>query len=241
MPLQAVFFDFVGTLARFVPEQDALLSRAAAVHGIALPPAAARRGLAAAGAWWQQQVAQRPLGQRSEPERSGLYQAFDQRVLEAAGFQLDVSFTGAIFATLLEMGRESHMEVFDDVAPALTALESAGYTLGVISNMDDSLGATLEALGLSPWLSLAVSSQQAGCSKPDPAIFRWTAQRAGLAPEVIAYVGDQPEIDVPGAKAAGLLPVLVDRENAHVTPEGAQRIASLGELPALLAGRGTVA
>ena len=50
MAIEAVFFDFMGTLARFVPEQEQLLSQAAGIHGVLMPPTAAHRGFAAAGA-----------------------------------------------------------------------------------------------------------------------------------------------------------------------------------------------
>lgn len=235
-PLRAVFFDVIGTLARTVPEQEVLLSRAAALHGLALPPAAARRGLAAAGAWWQQQVAQRPLSQRSEAERRTLYRDFDQRVMEAAGFDLDQGATGAIFTTLLALGETSRLEAFDDAVPALQALAGAGYILGAVSNMDATLQATLEALDLGRYFSVVVNSQEAGVTKPAPGIFHLAAAQAGVPPEEAAYVGDQPQIDVRGAAAAGMLPVLVDRAGAFPDAAPALRIASLLELPGLLGG-----
>lgn len=232
--IQGVVFDVIGTLARFVPEQEALLSQAAAIHGLLLPPTAARRGLAAGGAWWQQQMALGPLERRSETERHDLYQGFDAAVMTAAGFDLEPRVTSAIFATLLELGNSSHLEVYDDVAPALEALKAAGYPLGVISNMDATLQVTLESLDLAGYFGLVLSSQEAGFAKPDPRIFLLAAERMGIAAAALAYVGDQPEIDVRGALSAGLQPVLVDREQAFPETQDCWRIATLTELPHLL-------
>lgn len=232
--VQAVFFDFLGTLARFVPEQEVLLSRAAGMHNVLLPPAAAHRGFAAAGAWWQQQLARLPLQVRSEVERRTLYQEFDQLVLRGAGFDLEPGFAEAIFTTMLELGKESRLEVFDDVFPALNALRDLGFTLGVVSNMDASLQVTLESLDLAAFFTVALSSEEAGSTKPDPGIFHTAAARAEVVATDCVYVGDQPDIDVRGALAAGMYPVLVDRAGVHPDPDGATRIPSLANLPDLV-------
>jgi putative hydrolase of the HAD superfamily len=232
--IRGILFDLVGTLARFVPEQEALLSRAAAIHGLALPPAVARRALAAAGVWWQHQVAQQPLERRTEAERAELYRGFDAQVLEAAGFEVDSGVTGAIFTTLLELGRESRLEVYADTPPALAGLQAAGYPLGVVSNMDATLEVTLQALDLSGHFMVVVNSQEAGFAKPDPRIFRLAAELMGLPAEALLYVGDQPEIDVVGSLAAGLTPVLVDRDGAFASATEGLRVAALTELPGLL-------
>ena len=236
MSIQAVFFDFIGTLARLVPEQEALLARAAALHGVLLTPAAARRGLTVAGAWWQQQMARHPLERRSEAERHALHTAFDELVLREAGYELEPGHAGAIFTSLLELGSISRLEVYDDVPPALVAMGAAGLTLGVISNMDASLRNTLDALDLLALFAVVVCSEEAGSAKPDPAIFHHALRQAGAAAAPTVYVGDTPEIDVTGALAAGLLPVLIDRLDALPDPPGGRRIRSMADLPALVRG-----
>jgi putative hydrolase of the HAD superfamily len=47
-------------------------------------------------------------------------------------------------------------------------------------------------------------------------------------------VGDSVEADVAGARAAGLRPVLIDREGGATGAGGAPVIASLAELPGLV-------
>jgi putative hydrolase of the HAD superfamily len=73
-----------------------------------------------------------------------------------------------------------------------------------------------------------------GVEKPDPRIFRMALERMGIEPEDAVYVGDVYEIDVVGARAAGMRAYLIDplMRLGHLDCD---RIASLTELPDRLA------
>jgi putative hydrolase of the HAD superfamily len=77
-----------------------------------------------------------------------------------------------------------------------------------------------------------VDSSLVGVEKPDPQIFRIALERMGLGPEHAVFCGDLPAVDVEGARAAGLRPVLLDRHDLY--PEICPRVRSLTELPAML-------
>ena len=47
--------------------------------------------------------------------------------------------------------------------------------------------------------------------KPDPRIFEILLERAGLAADEVVHGGDDAEADVEGARAAGVLPVWLNR------------------------------
>jgi putative hydrolase of the HAD superfamily len=51
---------------------------------------------------------------------------------------------------------------------------------------------------------LFVTSEHAQCFKPDPAIFRYALERAGVEPHEAVHVGDSLEADVAGALGAGM-------------------------------------
>jgi putative hydrolase of the HAD superfamily len=71
--------------------------------------------------------------------------------------------------------------------------------------------------------------------KPDPRLFRLALQRAGAAPEEAVHVGDLYEVDVVGARAAGIRAILLDP--AGLYPEAdCPRVRSLGELAAHMDG-----
>jgi putative hydrolase of the HAD superfamily len=110
---------------------------------------------------------------------------------------------------------------YPDSAPALLALRERGLRLVVVSNWDWSLHERLAETGLTPLLDGAVASAEVGSAKPDPAIFERALEIAGTRDAW--HVGDTPEADVEGARAAGLRPILIARE-------GGGDIQSLAEL-----------
>ena len=148
---------------------------------------------------------------------------------DALELELDL---GTIEAALLAAIR---FEPFPDTVPALRALRAAGVKLVAASNWDVSLHEQLERTGLTPLLDGALSSAEVGAPKPDPEIFTRALALAGARPDEALHVGDDVEADVGGALAAGLEPVLIDRDGSLDPPPGVRRIASLAELPALCA------
>jgi 2-haloalkanoic acid dehalogenase type II len=113
---------------------------------------------------------------------------------------------------------------YPDAEPALLGLRERGMRLLAVSNWDCSLSAVLERCGLGELLDGVVTSAEVGASKPDPAIFRAALERAGSAPDQVLHVGDTPEEDLAGARAAGIRALLIDRSG-----DGGD-IASLAEI-----------
>ncbi|MEA2296733.1 MAG: hypothetical protein QOE86_4372, partial [Solirubrobacteraceae bacterium] len=121
---------------------------------------------------------------------------------------------------------------FEDTAPALRAARAAGIRLVVVSNWDVSLHEVLARSGLDALLDGAISSAECGAAKPDPAPLRRGLRLARVAAPDAWLVGDTPEADVAGARAAGVTPVLLDRDGTLAArPGGARVIRSLAELP----------
>src|SRR5262245_2342714 len=103
---------------------------------------------------------------------------------------------------------------YPDVVPALSGLRDRGLTLVAVSNWDCSLPRVLERCDLDGLLDGTVTSAGAGSRKPDPAIFRTALELVGCEPSEVVHVGDTAEEDVLGARAAGIRPLLIDREGA---------------------------
>jgi putative hydrolase of the HAD superfamily len=112
-------------------------------------------------------------------------------------------------------------------AETLGELSARGYRMAVVSNADGRVRALLETAGVTPWLEFVVDSADVGVEKPDPRIFHAATSRLGLAPSSCAYVGDIYEIDVEGARRAGLHPVLIGGGPA---PEPVLRVGELADL-----------
>lgn len=93
----------------------------------------------------------------------------------------------------------------EGVNDALAALKKAGCILGVGTNMTlDWQMVKLQKLGLLDLFDFVVSSEEAGTEKPDPAFFRFCAQRAELDPRDCLFIGDSLKGDVLGAENAGM-------------------------------------
>lgn len=120
---------------------------------------------------------------------------------------------------------------------ALRLLERAGIPMGVVSNASGQIEEVLQRSGvcqLGPGelvaMRVIVDSHLVGVAKPDPRIFDFALPTfAGIARERIAFVGDSITMDVGGALAAGLLPILLDPFDDHAETD-IRRIHSLHDL-----------
>ena len=106
-------------------------------------------------------------------------------------------------------------------------LRERGLALLCVSNWDIALPEVLERVGLAGALEGVVTSAAVGARKPDPAIFAAALELAGCEPGEALHVGDTPAEDVDGARAAGIPPLLLDRDSAD---RDAGEIASLSEI-----------
>ena len=98
------------------------------------------------------------------------------------------------------------VEIFPDVAPALARLRLR-YTLASLSNGN----ADLARIGLDHIFNVSLNARQIGAAKPHPRCFERLAGELALDPGAIAYVGDDPQLDVAAARAAGLRTVWMNR------------------------------
>jgi putative hydrolase of the HAD superfamily len=125
---------------------------------------------------------------------------------------------------------------YPDAATALGTLRASGMRAAVVSNWDCSLGDVLAGVGLAGMLDAVVTSAQVGAAKPDPRIFEAALAAVQCPPTRAMFVGDSIEIDVAGARAAGIRSVLLDRAASPVEPEDVERIFTLDNLLALMSG-----
>jgi putative hydrolase of the HAD superfamily len=118
---------------------------------------------------------------------------------------------------------------YPDATPALRMVGELGLATAVVSNGDCSLPGALQSCGIE--VGVVVDSATGGAAKPDPAIFALALRRLGVNATAALHVGDVPELDGEGARAAGIDVVIVDRR----TTPAAGTISSLLELEPLLA------
>ncbi len=107
-----------------------------------------------------------------------------------------------------EVFRTARNEVtlYDDVRPALVAL-GRRHRLASFSNGN----ADLQRIGLAHHFEVSLAAADTGAAKPDPRAFNAVLRSLGASADDVVYIGDDPEADVAGARAAGMRTVWVNR------------------------------
>jgi putative hydrolase of the HAD superfamily len=95
--------------------------------------------------------------------------------------------------------------LFPDAVQTLSLIRTSGLKLGLITNGSTHMQSRkLQCLGLSPLFDTILISDAEGISKPDEQIFHRALERLNTEPALAVFVGDHPEVDVAGARAAGM-------------------------------------
>jgi putative hydrolase of the HAD superfamily len=130
-----------------------------------------------------------------------------------------------------------------ETVTAMERLREGGTPLGVVSNAVGQVESVLRSTsccqvgpGGGVVVDVVVDSAVVGVEKPDTGIFApalAVMADLGVAPGRIGYVGDSLRYDVVGARAAGLVPLLLDPHDLHADVDlgpGAHRIRSVHDL-----------
>jgi putative hydrolase of the HAD superfamily len=131
--------------------------------------------------------------------------------------------------------------LFSDAHRTLSSIRASGLKVGLITNGSIRMqSAKLTCLGLIPSFDVVLISDAEGVSKPDPKIFHRALTRLSTEPGQSVFVGDHPEIDVAGARGAGMKAVWRRDGTVVCAVEADAVIEELSELLALLglAGQG---
>jgi FMN phosphatase YigB (HAD superfamily) len=205
--LQAVTFDFWSTLVdgNVTPERTA--ARLAQLHA------------AIVGA-----------GHACTPEqlRAGFQRTFDRVTSEARESLRDIGPPGRWAILAAELGIPDRLipyevveHAYEDITleplpaamphvhTAVEAMQAAGYQLAVICNTGMAGGRVLREVlrrhQLLDFFEVTVFSNEFGVAKPHPSIFHHTlAALGGIPPAQALHVGDLEELDVEGARRAGV-------------------------------------
>jgi HAD superfamily hydrolase (TIGR01509 family) len=201
--VEAVLFDFQGTLAQVESPVTRVLAAAAAC-GVALDRG---RATVLADRLTTAGLVGGPLPTRVPPQ---LAEVWAERDLFPYAHR--AAFVG--LAALVECDVEGLAEAlyerlllpegwlpYSDTGPTLRALRAAGIRVGVVSNVGFDIRPLFAAWGLDDLVQGWTLSFEVGRCKPDPAIFIRACVALGADPERTLMVGDTPA-DA-GAVAAG--------------------------------------
>lgn len=146
--------------------------------------------------------------------------AYRREVMARCGVRTDRLAAAAAELGVAERARNTWTHPVAGAKAALHAL-AAGRRVGIVSNSDGTVEATLRQLSIATVgvvggvvggvaVEVLVDSYVAGVAKPDPKIFRIALKAMDLAPEQVVYVGDMRFADVAGPRAAGIRPLHLD-------------------------------
>ncbi|MFG2822353.1 HAD family hydrolase [Kitasatospora sp. NPDC048365] len=111
----------------------------------------------------------------------------------------------AVYEEFVEV-RAGATRLFPETREVLAAL-GARLPLALTTNGT----ADLAWFGLQDVFAVVTRGAECGIHKPDPGIYRVTAQRLAVPVGAVLHVGDHPVEDVDAARAAGMQAVLLDR------------------------------
>lgn len=133
----------------------------------------------------------------------------------------------ADFATMVQLHEEMELEIMPELAPGIKeAIERlhGNYKLAVISDAIFSPGRVLkkilEKYGLLGYFEAFVFSDEAGCAKPDPKVFKLVADQLHIPTNRFVHIGDREEKDIAGphsVSAKAILTTVVKDRNSNST------------------------
>jgi putative hydrolase of the HAD superfamily len=194
-------------------------------------------------AWLQQHCPRMALSRaemraaREQLARSEPHNAHDVSYLRVAALAAHARAHGyderlAAQAFEVFLVARNEVDIFPDVAPALARLRRR-YALASLSNGN----ADVSRIGLGDTFTVSLNARQIGAAKPERRCFERLAQELLLPAAAVAYVGDDPQLDVAAARAAGLRTVWMNRRALlwpHDLPPADLAVSDCAQLAAAL-------
>jgi 2-haloacid dehalogenase len=222
-----VFLDLDDTLLDFAAAEREALAGTFADFGLELSPDAARVYEEKNKALWK-------ALERGEIDQGRLKVERFRQCFDELGLKLDAAAVSAAY--IRRLGRCA-MPL--PQAQASCAYLAAKYRLALITNgIAEVQHPRIQASPFASLIELVVVSEEAGCGKPDPAIFGYACERLGFFDKAaMIMVGDSLASDVQGARNFGIDSCWLNpsaKERPAGSPEPSYELRSLEELRGIL-------
>lgn len=142
-------------------------------------------------------------------------------VLENLGLGERPELRDALFDIYNQSLLSIKLEIKNGAKEVLSDLRAKGYRLGLISNTayGEKLRTILKNFSVASYFDVMVFSDEFGLRKPRREIFQAALDQLQIRADEAAHVGDRPDLDVLGAKNAGIVSIYLN-ENSEPYPEG---------------------
>jgi putative hydrolase of the HAD superfamily len=207
-PCSTVIWDVGGTLVDHVVSRREALARALGASGLRLEAMVAAT-LERAD---QQFLRAEPHWSTLEEEQQGFEEiaAIFLEGTEAAGEADQIARLGQALGAYDWVYRP-----VPGIPELLQELGERGIRQAVASNWPPSLPRFLRSHDLHSHFSVIVGSGAEGCCKPDPVFYRRVLERLGVEACTAVFIGNDPDLDIVPARAAGLVAVHFDPRRQH--------------------------
>jgi REG-2-like HAD superfamily hydrolase len=226
--IKALTFDVTNTLIKASRSIGHQYADAARAHGIEADPTSLDRVFETTMA--QKKREQPDYGKHHGVTAREWWSDLVQRVFVKAGCitasPVALAKVSDTLWTHFQENAADAWEVLPNTREGLEALRAKGLRLGIVSNFDATLACTLRAHDLDKYFDFAVTSEELGTSKPDPAIFHKALSEftgGALYPGEVAHVGDEVLNDYTAPRNIGMTSFLIDHEG-QLTSAVMQRI-----------------
>jgi len=109
------------------------------------------------------------------------------------------------------------------------------YKLHIITNgFQEVQDVKIAASDLGKYFKTIVASEEAGMKKPHKGIFEYALNKAGALADESLMVGDDPDVDILGARDAGMDQVLFDPNLLYVVNSASYYVVCLDEMKGFL-------
>ncbi len=199
--IRGIAFDLDGTLVDSAPGLTAAVDNALYAPGTAGGGRRARRNL-------DRQRRRCPDGAGAElgsPERATLRAAMGKPSVDDHDIPQDeqLRILRKLFDRYYAEAAEEGSFLFPAVADTLGALQGKGLPLALVTNKPTPFVAPLlDALDIAKYFTVVIGGDDVQNKKPHPEPLLLVAQKLGLTPEALLFVGDSRN-DIQAAKAAG--------------------------------------
>jgi HAD superfamily hydrolase (TIGR01549 family) len=227
---QCVIFDYGGTLVYSI--EGKVIQEVVRSLGLTTQELDSEKLLKRYYEVWYSTSIGLPRGQRLTPETIGrsMYTA----ALDVLG-NAELAHVVAS-AYVASEGKSGTRRLYPDVIPTLKELRKAGIQMGIVSEnlkLSRDLRTELAHLCKGEYFDSVVTSEEVSLHKPDPKLFIAGARSLGVDPGDCLYVGDSLELDIKGARKAGMDAALICRgepSKLEATPPSLSSLVDILEL-----------
>jgi putative hydrolase of the HAD superfamily len=144
-------------------------------------------------------------GTASSHNRVLYFQRLIEKTKRTVDAEVILKLYNAYWSSLLK-----NMRLYKGVLHLFKELKRRNIKIGIVSDLTTHIQLKkLHKLGLSEYVDVLVTSEEAGREKPHPSMFLFALNKLGVLPSEVLAVGDNPKTDMEGANAVGIDTVLL--------------------------------